>query len=469
MKIKRLWVKLVGLAAVLVLTLGLATSGSSTQSSRNVIFFHPDGYGLSHWTALRVYLAGPDGRLNWDQLPYWGLYTGHTKNSVTGSSHGTLTTNAYGVRVPWNSYGMYGDQRAITALSGQQMSIMEEAIKAGFATALVNSASVTDPGTGVFVASSEGWFGYEEGIAKQIIESGVEVILSGGERWLLPEGLQGRHGVGSRTDGVNLIERARELGYTVVFTRDELLLAAADPAITRVLGVFAHGATYNALSEETLRVRQLPLYWPWAPTVAEMSAAAIEILSRNAKAAERGIFLVVEEEGTDDFPNANNARGSFEAGSRTDEALGVFAEFVKNNANTLLITTADSNAGGKQISGTDLQSMIQAGAVVEGNVTKTFVNTSPGPAGEGEWALAPLDGVDGAGTPVFWSAPDAAGVRHPFVVGWATNRDVVGDTLVRAKGLNAQRVSELGVVDSTDVYRIMYYTLFGRWLGSPSP
>lgn len=272
MKIKRLWVKLVGLAAVLVLTLGLATSGSSTQSSRNVIFFHPDGYGLSHWTALRVYLAGPDGRLNWDQLPYWGLYTG-----------------------------------------------------------------------------------------------------------------------------------------------------------------------------------------------------AIEILSRNAKAAERGIFLVVEEEGTDDFPNANNARGSFEAGSRTDEALGVFAEFVKNNANTLLITTADSNAGGKQISGTDLQSMIQAGAVVEGNVTKTFVNTSPGPAGEGEWALAPLDGVDGAGTPVFWSAPDAAGVRHPFVVGWATNRDVVGDTLVRAKGLNAQRVSELGVVDSTDVYRIMYYTLFGRWLGSPSP
>jgi alkaline phosphatase len=437
MEIRRLWVKLVGLAALLVLTQGLlslATSGSSASSSRNVIFFHIDGYGLSHWNALRAYLAGPDGRLNWDQLPYWGLYTGHTKNSLTGSSHGTLTANAYGVRVPWNSYGMYGDQRAITALSGQQMSIMEEAINAGFATALVNSASVTDPGTGVFVASAEGWGGYEEGIAKQIIESGVEVILGGGEGWLLPEGLQGRHGVGRRTDGVNLIERARELGYTVVFTRDELMIAAADPAITRVLGVFAHKATFNALNEEALRARQLPLYWPWAPTTAEMSAAAIEILSRNAKAAERGIFLVAEEEATDDFPNATNARGSFEAGRRADEALRVFAEFSKNNANTLLVTTADSNAGGKHISGADLQTMMQLGAVAEGNVTKAFVNTNP----EGTRGLAPLDGVDGAGTPVFWSAPDEAGVRHPFVVGWVTNFDVVGDVVVRAKGLNAR-------------------------------
>jgi len=427
------------------------------QVPRNVIFFHPDGYGLSHWNALRIYLVGPDSRLNWDKLPYLGTYTGHTRNALTGTSQGTATVHAYGVKVAWDSFGLDG-QQAITALSGREMSIMEEAIEAGFATALVNSASLTDPGTAAFVASAEGWHRHEEEIARQVIESGVDVILGGGERWLLPEGVQGRHGTGRRADGLDLIERAKELGYTVVYTRDELM-AVRDTA-TRVLGVFACGTTFNAMNEEKLRAQGLPLYWPWAPTIAEMSAVALEILSRSAEAQTRGIFLVVEEEATDDFGNMTNARGSFEAGRRADEAFGVFADFVETNPNTLLIATADSSAGGKQVSGLDLQTMIRFGAVVEGNVTRTLINTGP----NGEWVSAPGDGIDGAGTPVFWSAPDRRGERHPFAVIWATNHDVVGDVLVRAKGLNAQRITKLGIVDNTDIYRIMYYTLFGEWL-----
>jgi alkaline phosphatase len=61
------------------------------------------------------------------------------------------------------------------------------------------------------------------------------------------------------------------------------------------------------------------------------------------------------------------------------------------------------------------------------------------------------------------------GERWPFAVAWATRHDVTGDILARAKGLNAERVTRLGVVDNTDIYRIMYYTLFGKWLGEPLP
>ena len=82
-----------------------------------------------------------------------------------------------------------------------------------------------------------------------------------------------------------------------------------------------------------------------------MAEAAIEILSRNPKASDRGIFIVAEEEGTDNLPNLSNAAGSFEAGKRADEAFGVYIEFIENNPNTLLITTADSSAGGKHILG----------------------------------------------------------------------------------------------------------------------
>jgi len=422
--------------------------GADNAINRNVIFFHPDGFGTSHWGVLRTYLVGPDGELNWDKLPYMAPYSEHMKDALTGTSHGGATTHAYGVKVLRDSFGLDGHE-VITALSGRQMSIMEEAIAAGFATALVQTGDLTEPGTAAFVASTKDRDMREEQ-ALQVIESGVDVMLAGGERWLLPEGVTGRHGVGGRKDGVNLIERAKQLGYTVVFTRDELMEVSADRAITRVLGVFASSHTFNDVTEERLRAEGLPLYWPWAPTIAEMSAAALEILSRNPKAAERGIFLVAEEEATDNFPNNANARGSFEAGRRADETFGVFIDFITNNPNTLLITTADSNAGGKLI----IEQPLKDGKVAEGS----------GNSVDGKWVMQPLDGVDGAGTAPFVSAPDRAGNRFPFAIAWATRHDMAGGIVVRAKGLNAERVTQLGVVDNTDIYRIMYYTLFDKWL-----
>lgn len=43
----------------------------------NVIFFHPDGTGLNHWSAARLYFKGVDAKLNWDLLPYMAAYRGH--------------------------------------------------------------------------------------------------------------------------------------------------------------------------------------------------------------------------------------------------------------------------------------------------------------------------------------------------------------------------------------------------------
>jgi len=448
------WIGILLIGAVTIALIGANITGTSPTTGsgpRNVIFFHPDGFGVSHWAVLRTYTVGPDGRLNWDRLPHMAPYVGRMRDRLTGTSHGGATTHAYGVKVVADSFGLDG-YAVITALSGRQMSIMEEAIEAGFATALVQTGSLFEAGTAAFVASTEGRWGiWQEKQVLQVIESGVDVILSGGEAFLLPVGVIGRHGEGQRTDGANLIERARELGFTVVFTRDELMAAAADRAITKVLGVFAHGHTFNDMTEERLRAEGLPLFWPWAPTVAEMSEAALKILSRNPKAAERGIFLVAEEEGTDNFPNNANARGSFEAGRRADEAFGVFIDFIANNPNTLLITTADSNAGGK---------LIIERPLVDGKVPEVEINTGP----DGRYVRAPLDGIDGANTAPFMSAPDRAGNRFPFAIAWSNRHDMAGGIVVRAKGLNAERVTQLGVVDNTDIYRIMYYTLFGKWL-----
>jgi alkaline phosphatase len=405
----------------------------------NVIFLHVDGFGVNHWNATRTLVAGPDGRIEWDRLPHMAVYSGHMKDGLTGTSNGGATVHAFGVRVVANSFGMDGNV-PIRSLSGFEGSIAREAMAGGRRVGLVNSGAVYEPGTAVFVASSERR-GARAEITRLIVESGVHVHLAGGERWYLPRGVRGQHGDGAREDGLNLVETLRARGYTVVFTREEL--AAVPPTTERLWGIFAHDHTFNDRNEETLARQNLPYYVPTAPNLAEMGEAALRVLRRGPQ----GFLLVVEEEGGDNFGNANNAGGTLEAGARADQAVGVFRRFVAANRNTLLLTAADSDAGGLQVVGPGTyQQAIRAGQ----NVPERDRNG------------APFDGQGGTATPAFLAAPDREGRRHPFAIAWATADDVSGAILVRGEGRNAEQISRAALMDNVDVYRLMYRTLFGR-------
>lgn len=421
--------------AVLALLAAGAMVEAAAQSMRtgNVVFVHPDGTGVNHWQALRMWKAGPDGRIEWDALPGMAVYTGHAKDQLTGTSHGGATMHAYGVKVVADSFGMDGEE-AVVAASGKPMSIAEEAIAAGKAVALVQSGHIAEPGTAAFVASVPSRRQYDE-IARQVIESGATVIMAGGERYLLPEGVQGRHCPGRRQDGADLIARAKALGYTVVYTREELL--AVDPArVGRLLGVFACGHTFHDEPEERNRLAGREPYVEGAPTIAEMAQVALAIVSRDPD----GFFAVVEEEGTDNFSNSWNARGALEALARADEMVGVVRRFVEERGDTLMLMAADSDAGGLQVvSDVDID-------MEDGVPLRT-------PGGARLW------GQQGTFGEAFLSAPDRDGVRHPFAIAYLGTDDVAGGILVRAAGINADRLKP--VMDNTDLYRLMHATLFG--------
>ncbi|MEM1063972.1 MAG: alkaline phosphatase [Pseudomonadota bacterium] len=400
------------------------------QDTGNVIFFHPDGSGVNHWSAARMMIAGPDGEINWDRLPEIGVYTGHMDDRLTGTSHGGATVHAYGVKVVADSFGLNGTEE-ITAASGQQMSIAEEAMEAGRAVALIQTGHISEPGTAAFVASNESRSNTQE-IAQSVIESGAQVIMAGGERFLLPEGVDGRHGPGEREDGLNLIERAEELGYTIVYNRDELM--AIDPADTdMLLGIFAHNHTFNDQEWVRNMVDEVPTYWPDAPTIAEMAEVGLAIVSRN----EAGFFAVIEEEGTDNIANNMNAAGTLEALERADAATGVMLDFIGEREDTLLIMAADSDAGGLQVLSVEEEGMLDA-------------TTRGGGI---------LHGVQGQFGDAFIAAPDASGDRHPFGIAWVGYNDVAGGILVRGAGFNSELIAPL--MDSTDVYAVMHETLFG--------
>ncbi len=266
-------------------------------STGNVIFFHPDGTGLNHWAAHRMYFRGLDGASNWDQLPDMAVYRGHLQNLVAGTSHGSATTHAFGYKVDaFGSFGMDGDgnltpptNRAIRSLSGFNGSLMRQAANGGMPVGVVNDGHIGEPGTGAFLAEVGNRNNWQE-ITRQMIlgrtgmnDTAPWVIMGGGEADALPAGATTVHRnvnqergapvnsrASLRADNLNLIDAWNRMGssnmsndpaqrddFIVVRTRAEFealrrALTANPTYAPRVLGLFAFQDTFNDRNEQDL-------------------------------------------------------------------------------------------------------------------------------------------------------------------------------------------------------------------------
>ncbi|MBE9156204.1 alkaline phosphatase [Nodosilinea sp. LEGE 06152] len=456
-----------------------------TAETGNVIFIHPDGTSPSHYMALRNIDLGPDGRLNWDRMSNAGVYLGHMENQLTGTSNAGAVTHANGVKVFNESFGLEEDNSVVVPASGNVgKTILEEAIEAGKATALIQSGQMAEPGTAAFAAATTNRDGdnirardkYAE-IIEQTIRSGTNVILGGGELYMLPIGETGFHVDAEmsaaetrpeRRPTTNLIELAESLGYTVVYTEDQMnAVVNGDNPPEKLLGVFAADATFNATTEEDLGLNTAdpqPLYVATAPTVAEMLEATLKLVSADPD----GFFVVLEEEGTDNFGNSNNAAGTIEGVRRADAAIGVALDYVDNvDPNTLVVTAADSDAGGLQVfqfapytrpSGNEISEpalgneepsvpFIYANPTTEAG-TPVFLDGATGSTGSPEFpweSFAAVDSIDGP--------------MGNFGVAWVGTPDFPGSIVSKAYGLNADLLPS--TLDNTFIYEMMYRTLFG--------
>ncbi len=419
----------------------VAASPDSTppapSAPRSAIFLHPDGMGANTWMATRLMAVGPDGRLAWDQLPNVAIYVGPTVDSVNQSSNAGATTHAYGVRAELDSYGLVGG-KVPTAASGQTQSLMVEAKAAGKKVAILNSSSLTEPGTGAFLASVVNRDDEGE-IASQILAAGPDIALGGGEMFFLPKGVKGVHGEGVREDSRNLIEEAKAAGYTVVFTADEL--AALPPEATKVLGLFAHEGTFNEYTEEGLAEAGLTAFQPQAPRFDTMLAFILERL----KNAPNGYLIVGNEEATDNLSGENNAPATLEAAAGADRAIALALAETKTNANLTLVVASDSDNGGMNATSDDL------------NEPEDLPRPLPARTASGSL----LDSNKGE---PFLTPADANGVRIPFYITWASDSDSAGGTVARAIGPGAAPIH--GTIDATQVYKALYLGLFDKDLNA---
>lgn len=316
---------------------------STTQAKvKNVILLFADGVGPGQIGLLDTFKK--NSRLAKDKVVYIGkamemasvgsvqthAYKSLTVDSAAAASQVSTTVPTFGEMVGINHEGT-----PVTHLA-------ELAKQHGLSVGLVSDTKMTHATPAGFIAHVA-HRSLENTIANQILESDVDVLFSGGLSHFLPANAKGRSThfrklipshlklKSKRKDNVDLLKRAQDKGYKLLFDRKELLHTKAG----KVLGLFA--SSYIPFRIEERFVKK-----PVAPTLPDMAKKAVELLSRNQK----GFFLMVEAGKVDTCAHNNDAGCMLHELLVYDETVGTLLKWVESRDDTLLVISSDHETGG---------------------------------------------------------------------------------------------------------------------------
>jgi alkaline phosphatase len=227
--------------------------------------------------------------------------------------------------------------------------ILEKARRSGRSAGLVSDTRITHATPASFAAHRPVRT-MENEIAGDLLDSGAEVLLSGGLRHWLPENADDAslktHALlrksipphlslrSARRDGRNLIQEAQKKGYEAVFERKGLLRSSSP----KILGLFAESEMPDAIRVSRSRADRGRAI----PTLAEMTEKALEVLSRN----EKGFFLMVEAGQIDYACHHSDAGRLLHEMLVFDETLERIYQWARGRSDTLVVVIADHETGG---------------------------------------------------------------------------------------------------------------------------
>jgi len=323
------------LAMIALLAVGNSALCAETVF-RNVIVVVGDGMGSAHTTLTRWYKGAP---LSLDAMYVGGVRT-YSADSLVTDSAPAATALACGFKSTDKSVGIMACAVNIPGVpdpGGSRCkpiaSVLEGAKLSGRSVGLVATSNVQHATPAAFSSHWPDRADYSE-IARQQVYQDIDVVLGGGRQYLLPAGKGG-----TRKGDENLIDVLRSKGYAFVANREEMLKAASP----KLWGMFADDALAYDLDRKSLL--------PGEPSLSEMTAKAIEVLSRNPK----GFFLFVEGSKIDWASHANDPVGVISDVLAFDEAVGTALDFARKDGGTLVIALSDHGNGGMSIGnlGTD--------------------------------------------------------------------------------------------------------------------
>ena len=318
------------------------------RKAKNVILFIGDGMGVSTVTAGRIYDGqtrgepGEENMLSFERFPYTALIKTYNSNAQVPDSAGTASAMMTGVKTRIGAISIWADQ-AIHECFGPQKNfpktLMEIGEQAGLSTGIVTTDKVTyaTPATAYAHGQSRLWqddasmtkayrnLGCMD-FAQQLVDfpygDGIDVVMGGGKESFLPNS-EG----GVRQDDQNLIQRWQEKhpGAHFIETAAQLQALDAADADTKVMGLFS---AKRLISQQHKPEQQ--------PSLAEMTSAAIHLLSKNSN----GYFLMVENGLIDQGHHRTNAHEALSEVQALHQAVETALEKVDLN-DTLVMVTAD--------------------------------------------------------------------------------------------------------------------------------
>lgn len=301
---------------------GDGISSASDPKANNIILFIGDGMGAEHRKAARWAKVGETGKLAMDDMPASGLLQTHSADNVIADSAAATTAMATGVKT---NNGVIG----LDANLGYVSTILEKAKKQGKRVGLVTTTHIVHATPAAFAAHIKDRNLTKE-IAEQLLGTGVDILLGGGEDVFLPTSDNGCFPeAGERNDGRNVINEAIANGYLYVCDPNSFASLETSPTL-RLIGLFA--------DEGMTR--------PYSPSLAEMTQKAIDVLSQSSN----GFFLMVEGGQIDWASHNNDAKNAISDTIGLDEAVEVAKQFASTANDTLIIVTADHETGGMVVS-----------------------------------------------------------------------------------------------------------------------
>ncbi|NNE99937.1 MAG: alkaline phosphatase, partial [Pyrinomonadaceae bacterium] len=288
------------------------------RKAKNVILFIGDGMSVSTATAARILegqLRGESGEenyLSFERFPFTAISKTYSANQQTSDSAPTAAAMLTGQKtneglISVNQKVQRGDFRS--ALENKSKTLLEMAEEKGKSTGVVSTARLTHATPAACYAHSpdRGWESdadildsgkdaYESAfpdIARQLIEfpfgDGLEVALGGGRLKFLPKELKDpeypddEEAVGDRLDKRNLTEEWKTRRKRSEYVWNKAQFDAIDTRQTdHLLGLFQPSHMLYEHDRAKDKAGE--------PSLSEMTAKAIDILSKNKK----GYFLMIE-------------------------------------------------------------------------------------------------------------------------------------------------------------------------------
>lgn len=284
----------------LLCVIALTPFAAARPEADSVILFIGDGMGPNQVEMAAGAIGEP---LAMQRFPYSGTVTTCNVSGRITDSAAAGTALATGVKTNNGMIAVSPDGRKLET-------ILERCRQRGKSTGVITNDAIWGATPSSFVAHV-GSRGERAEIALQMAKSGTQVMMGYWTSELLPTSKGGK-----REDNRDLISWLKNMGYGVVYTRQELL----DSKSLHLVGLFDDG--------------------PQAPRLADAVTAALSRLGTN----RRGFFLVVEEARVDWKPG--DPSGVTQDVLELDQAVAAAQQYALGRGRTLVVVTADHETGG---------------------------------------------------------------------------------------------------------------------------